>query len=209
KVYELEGRAFQLLMPLALVALPVHYALHYRWKKQFLLAVSLVALAIVFGSITAGIVIVIAAALIAIAFAPVSWNKRAAAIATIALLMALARTRAAATGIPENVWPVLASIFMFRMILFLYELKHARKPESLIDALSYFFLLPNACFVLFPVVDYRTMQRGYYARVIHTIQRRGLQMMFQRTVHLLVYRLVYFKGLTGAEDVRDVLSLIS
>ena len=207
KVYELEGRAFQLLMPLALVALPVHYALHYRWKKHFLLAVSLVALAIVFGSVTAAIVFGFAAALIAIAFAPFSWNKRAAAIAALTLLMALARTRAAATGIPENVWPVLASIFMFRMILFLYELKHAKKPESLLDALSYFFLLPNACFVLFPVVDYRTLQRGYFARGIHAIQRKGLQMMFRGTIQLLLYRLVYYKALTNPEEVHDLGSL--
>ena len=60
---------------------------------------------------------------------------------------------------------------MFRMILYMYELKHAKKPEPLIDTLGYFFLLPNYCFLHFPVVDYRTMQRGYFARDIHAIQR--------------------------------------
>lgn len=207
KIYQVEGRAFQLLMPVALLTLPVHYFLHYRWKKHFLLAVSLFALALVFGSLTAGLVILFAAALIGVCFAPLSWTLRAATIASLALLMAVARSRSADIGIPENVWPVLASIFMFRMILFLYELKHAKKPESLLDALSYFFLLPNACFMLFPVVDYRTLQRGYFSRGIHTIQRKGLQMMFQGTLQLLLYRLIYYKALTSPEEIHDFGSL--
>ena len=70
------------------------------------------------------------------------------------------------------------------MIIYHYELKHARGPESLIDAAGYFFLLPNFCFMHFPVVDYRTMQRGYFADDVHAIQRRGLQMMFRGTMHL-------------------------
>jgi glycosyltransferase involved in cell wall biosynthesis len=62
--------------------------------------------------------------------------------------------------VPESVWPVLATMFMFRMLIYLYELKHAKKPESLLDTLCYFFLLPNYCFLHFPVVDYRTLQRN-------------------------------------------------
>ena len=77
-------------------------------------------------------------------------------------------------------------MFMFRMIIYLYELKHAKKPETLVDTLSYFFLLPNYCFMHFPVVDYRTMQRGYFADDVHAMQRRGLEMMFRGTIHLLL-----------------------
>ena len=102
---------------------------------------------------------------------------------------------------PTIVWPVLATMFMFRMIIYLYELKHAKKPESLIDTLSYFFLLPNYCFLHFPVVDYRTFQRGYFARDVHATQRAGLQMMFRGTIHLLLYRLVYHELLIPPEEV--------
>ena len=51
---------------------------------------------------------------------------------------------------PTTVWPVLATMFMFRMILYLYELKHAKRPEPLVDTLGYFFLLPNYCFLPLP-----------------------------------------------------------
>ena len=51
-------------------------------------------------------------------------------------------------------------MLMFRMILYLYEIKHAERPEPLVDTLGYFFLLPNYCFLHFPVVDYRTLEPG-------------------------------------------------
>ena len=76
-------------------------------------------------------------------------------------------------------------MFMFRMMIYLYERKHARGREPLVDTLSYFFLLPNYVFLHFPVVDYRTLQRGYFARGIHEIQRAGLAMMSRGTLHLL------------------------
>ena len=85
-----------------------------------------------------------------------------------------ARTGLPRTVIPDNVLPILASMFMFRMMIYLYELKHVKTPETVVDTLSYFFLLPNFCFMHFPVVDYRTMQRGYFADDVHALQRRGL-----------------------------------
>ena len=88
--------------------------------------------------------------------------------AAIAAACAVARPGMAGSAIPDGVWPIVASMFMFRMMIYLYELKHSKKPESLVDTLSYFFLLPNYCFMHFPVVDYRTMQRGYFADDVHT-----------------------------------------
>ena len=90
-------------------------------------------------------------------------------------------------------------MFMFRMIIYLYERKHARGREPLVDTLSYFFLLPNYVFPHFPVVDYRTFQRGYFARGIHEIQRAGLAMMSRGTLHLLLYRVIDRLLLISAE----------
>jgi D-alanyl-lipoteichoic acid acyltransferase DltB (MBOAT superfamily) len=109
--------------------------------------------------------------------------------------------------IPDNVWPIVASMFMFRLVIYLYELKHCKRPERLLDTLSYFFLLPNYCFMHFPVVDYRTMQRGYFADDVHAMQRRGLAMMFRGTLHLLCYRLIYHELLIPASKVHDLPSL--
>ncbi len=148
-----------------------------------------------------------ASVLIGVCYLPVRWSARVAIIAAIAAAAAVARPGLASSIIPEGVWAIVASIFMFRMMIYLYELKHARKPETLLDTLCYFFLLPNYCFMHFPVVDYRTLQRGYFADNVHTIQSRGLDMMFRGTIHLLCYRLIYHELLIPSSKVHDPVSL--
>jgi len=212
KVYRIEerafqGRAFQMLVTLTLVALPFHYLAPFRWKKPLFVAVSLGGLFGVFGAQVAAVVLLFAAILIGLCSLPIPWIGRAAIMTALAAALACARPGLAHAVIPDNVWPIVASMFMFRMIVYLYELKHVKQPESLVDSLSYFFLLPNYCFMHFPVVDYRTMQRGYFADDVHAMQRRGLQMMFRGTVHLLCYRLVYHELLIPASQVHNLMSL--
>jgi hypothetical protein len=210
KVYRVEGRAFQLLVLTALAALPVHYLVPFRYKKPVFVAASIAGLALVFGMATAAYILAFASLLIGVCFLPVAWSIRAGTLGAIALGLTLARPEKLSALLPESVcvWPLLATMFMFRMVIYLYEIKHAKKRESLIDTLSYFFLLPNYCFLHFPVVDYRTLQRGYFARDIHETQRAGLRMMFHGTLHLLLYRIVYHEWLIPAEEVQGTASLV-
>jgi alginate O-acetyltransferase complex protein AlgI len=203
KVYNVETRVFQRLVLFAIAALPVHYAAPFRWKKPLFVAVSVAALAFTFDAATSVAALGLAAVLIGVCYLPIAWGARAAIVASIAGLCALARSGAWAVDavIPPHVWPLVATLFMFRMIVYLYELKHTKKPETLVDTLSYFFLLPNYYFWHFPVVDYRTMQRGYFARDVHETMRTGLQMMFRGTTHLLLYRLVYHRLIVPADEV--------
>jgi alginate O-acetyltransferase complex protein AlgI len=212
KVYRIEerafqGRAFQMLVTLALVALPVHYMAPFRWKKPLFIAISILGLFCVCGAQVAAFVLGLATVLIGICFLPIAWIGKAALMGGAAATLALARSGLSRTLIPDNVLPIVASMFMFRMIIYLYELKHVKTRETLVDTLGYFFLLPNFCFMHFPVVDYRTMQRGYFAEDVHALQRRGLQMMLRGTVHLLFYRLVYHEMLIPAGRVHDLASL--
>ncbi|MGO9470783.1 MAG: hypothetical protein ACLQIB_28520 [Isosphaeraceae bacterium] len=212
KVYRIEerafqGRAFQTLVALALLALPFHYLAPYRFKKPLFVAISVFGLFWVFGSQVALVVLALAALLIGICFLPIPWIARVSIAAALAAAIAWGRAAITQSLVPGNVWPIIASMFMFRLIVYLYELKHAKERESLIDTLGYFFLLPNYCFMHFPVVDYRTMQRSYFAADVHAMQRRGLQMMFRGTMHLLCYRLVYHELLISPTRVHDLLSL--
>ena len=206
--YRLEGRAFLIVLETASIALPIHYFLPFRYKKPAFLAVSLLALALIFGPATAAIVTGMGLAFIALARLPISWSYRAGLMLAATCLLGLARAGLLGSPVPEVVWPILGSLFMFRMIVYMYELKHAEAPESLTDALAYFFLLPNFCFVHFPVVDYRTFRRGYFAKEVHETQREGLRLMTRGVLHLLVFRLVYHKLLDRPEDITSIPNLM-
>ena len=190
QLFQVEGRGFLITTGVALAALPVHYLLPLRWKQPFLIAATMVGLGLTYGTATAAAIAVLGTLLVGICFVPVAWAARAGMVAAFALVAGLSRAGVLALGLPELVWPVLASFCMFRMIVLLYELKHAKKPEKAIDVLSYIFLLPNTCFPHFPVVDYRTLRRGYFTEDIHRVQRLGLQMMVTGTTHLLLYRII-------------------
>jgi D-alanyl-lipoteichoic acid acyltransferase DltB (MBOAT superfamily) len=211
QVYRLETPPFRMVAIVAAAALPVHYLAPCRWKKPLIVAASIAAMALVAGPATAAGALAISAVLIAVAAAPwpIPWRARAVTIAAIAVFLAVLRPRFGdgADAASAGLVPMLATMFMFRMVIYLYERKHARSPEPLADTLAYFFLLPNFAFLHFPVVDYRTLQRGYLARGIHEIQRAGLAMMSRGTWHLLAYRMVHHQWLIPAAQVRGPAAL--
>jgi D-alanyl-lipoteichoic acid acyltransferase DltB (MBOAT superfamily) len=208
KVFRIETHAFLVLTTIALAALPIHYGLHFRWKKPFFVATSIFGLGWAIDPVVALYVVAFSAVFVGICYLPIRWSARATVLGAIAFGIVLLRPEQLAGVVPASVWPIIATMFMFRMVIYLYELKHAKKPEKLVDTLSYFFLLPNYCFIHFPVVDYRTLQRGHFAKDIHSIQRTGLQMMFRGTVHLLLYRLIYLRVWFPPTEVHNTATLV-
>jgi alginate O-acetyltransferase complex protein AlgI len=209
KVYAVEGRALLWLTSIALAALPIHYLLDFRWKKPFFLAISVFGLFAVFGMVPGLVISAVALTFIGVCRLPVAWTIRAAIIAAATIGLGFARVSfgSSKSDLASIVWPVLGSMLMFRMILYLYEIKHAKKPEPMIDTLGYFFLLPNFAFPLFPVIDYRTLGRSHFAAEIHETQSTGLKMIFNGVIQLLAYRLVYHQLLIPFEEVHSPATL--
>ncbi len=211
KVYRIEerafqGRAFQTLIHVAFAALPLHYLAPYRYKRGVFVAASFVGLCLVQGLWPALAIATIACVIIACCRAPAPWIVRVAFLAGIASALAYARIKGEI--LPEAAWAILASMFLFRVLIYLYELKHVRTREPLSHAVSYFFLLPNFAFVHFPVVDYRVMERGYFAQNIETLHARGLELVTRGTIHLLLYRLVYHELLLAPSQVHSPTELL-
>ena len=91
---------------------------------------------------------------------------------------------------PAAFWPVLGSMFMFRLIVYVYETRHESTRAPAAHVLAYFFPLPNVSFTLFPVLDFKTFRRTYYDRDDYTIYQSGIAWMVRGLSHLLVYRIV-------------------
>jgi D-alanyl-lipoteichoic acid acyltransferase DltB (MBOAT superfamily) len=207
-IYRVEGRAFEIVLWTTLAALPVYELVPFRLKKPTLSLAAIIGMACIYGRDTAICVLGFTTAMVALArTSRLAWEIRAGTLAAIAVSLAIVKSYGGLGDLPPTFWPVAGTMLMFRLMLYMYELKHAKTKETLTDAASYFLILPNWCFLHFPVVDYRTLQRGFFSKDIVETRRRGLHMMFVGTTHLLAYRLVYHELLIRPQDVRGLATL--
>jgi D-alanyl-lipoteichoic acid acyltransferase DltB (MBOAT superfamily) len=178
-----------------------------RWRLPLFLAISIAAFVVMLSPLQTAALIGIGCALVAICHMPLSWGTR------VGLLLAAGAGLAAVRAewilipwktIPTIVLPVLGAMFMFRLIVYMYDLRREKEPASIWQRLAYFFLLPNVVFLLFPVVDYKTFRRTYYDDSEAEIYQRGIRLVFRGVVQLLAYRLVYLYVVMPPQAVGDL-----
>jgi hypothetical protein len=182
------------LLPVVFVGFIVHAWAPKRLRLPLFLAVSLTAFMIFLSPVQAVALVGLGLILIAICHLPIPFGARVAVLIVAGIGLAAIRAEWISIPwktIPTIVLPVLGAMFMFRLIVYMYDLRHEKQPVSVWQRLSYFFLLPNICFLLFPVVDYSTFKRTYYSADETAIYQKGIRWMFRGVVHLLMYRLVY------------------
>jgi D-alanyl-lipoteichoic acid acyltransferase DltB (MBOAT superfamily) len=98
---------------------------------------------------------------------------------------------------------VVGALFMFRMVIYLYDLRTEKKPVSWWVRLGYFFMLPNPVFPVFPVVDWKVYQRTHYNGPALKIYQTGALWIARGILHLILYRVVYYYLTPAAEEVND------
>jgi D-alanyl-lipoteichoic acid acyltransferase DltB (MBOAT superfamily) len=201
--FQLEERAFNVLMGVAFGGFLVHYWLPFAAKEPFWIVLSLVGSVLLVGALPTTILVAVGLAFFALFTTSLAYRTKVAAMLAAAALLMVGR-EIENLGIPAAVWPVLGALFMFRMIIYVYDLRHAKGPLSLQEYAAYFYPLPNFYFLLFPVVDFQTQRRTYYQRDIHEMAQQGLLWMVRGGVQLLLYRLVYFLKPSFSSD--DVVS---
>jgi hypothetical protein len=212
--WQLESQALTRLMWLAFAGFVIHHVLPLRFRLRFFAILSLIAVATAVGHfgpnvgmawltgkittigflyhLLPGLALIgIGLGLIGLCHLPIRFGLRVCLVALVGV--ALAFLRAHSQWFPDvtEMWVILGSMFMFRLIIYLYDLRHRTAPFSLAHAVSYFFMLPNVCFPLFPVVDYKTFCSTYYNEDWPRIYQSGLRWMFRGVIQLLLYRLVY------------------
>jgi hypothetical protein len=126
----------------------------------------------------------------------------------LAVVFAVLRLQVVQTPLAVAIWPILGSLFMFRMIVYLYDLKHSKVRFDVTQTLAYFFLLPNVTFPLFPVVDFSTFKRTYYDGEQYVIYQRGLRWMLRGTLYLILYRIIYYYVAIAPTDVVNAGDLV-
>jgi D-alanyl-lipoteichoic acid acyltransferase DltB (MBOAT superfamily) len=198
--YQIENAAFRWLAQLAFAGFVIHAFLPLRYRLPFFALLSLAGAVMVLGAVNFAWMFGIGLVLIGICHLPVSFGIRVALLVIVGGLLAAQRAGIVGSPWSEAIWPILGSMFMFRLILYFHDLRHSNAPVSLARTLSYFFMLPNASFPLFPVVDHEAFRRNYYDRDTRLIYQTGVDWMVRGVIHLLLYRIVYLHlTLTPAE----------
>lgn len=188
--FRLEERAFLLLAALMFGGFAVQYWLPFAFRRPFVLGLSLAGAYVLLEPLTATLLIGVGLAIYGVLASPFPFGARMAGLAALALVLMYGRSTLG-LGLPVQFWPVFGAIFMFRLLIYVYDLRHSRQRPTLSEYLHYFFLLPNYYFLLFPVVDYQTFRASYYRRDINEVAQRGVAWIARGAVQLLLYRLIY------------------
>ncbi len=189
--FHLESRTFFEVMLLASAGFVVHALLPLRHRLPCFALLSLAALPVALGPRDAGFLLLLGLVLIGECHLPLALPLRVLALVATGALFAVLRTGWLALPFSPAIWAVLGSMFMFRLALYLYALRYEGKRPTPAQALAYFFMLPNVCFPLYPVVDYSTFVRTYYDRDAGAIYATGVKWIARGLVHLVLYRFVY------------------
>ncbi|HET9440582.1 MAG TPA: hypothetical protein VFO52_10445 [Longimicrobiales bacterium] len=189
-------------LKLTAVGFVINALLPLRYRVPFFIALSATAVLQLVGFVSGAQLFTIGLLLIGICHLPLAWLTRAGLLLVAGLALAFARTGALALPVNQVVWPILGSMFMFRLIIYMYDIKHDRSLATWSGALSYFFLLPNPVFPFFPVVDYKTFRRSYYSEAAGRIYQTGIAWMVRGVVQLILYRFVYYYLTISPEEIQ-------
>lgn len=196
------------LAPLAFVGFAAQAFLPLGWRQPLFLALSVAGFLIVFGVASGATLLGIGAALVAVCHLPVPWALRFVLLAAGGAWLTAMRGSWIEADWATGLLPILGSIFMFRLVLYVYDLRTENSPATLSERLTYFFMLPNAMFPLFPIVDWKAWRRNWFDKDATDIYRKGTAWMIRGVFHLLLYRLIYRNFTPGPEDVESAGTLV-
>lgn len=169
----------------------IHYWLPLRYKETFWVLLSLGGAAVLLSPMIAGLLLVAGLALYAIAASRAPyWVKAISILAGILGVLISATTPLYGTFAPKDAWQMFGSIFMFRMIIYLYDIRRLDGRPALSHFLVYFYALPNWAFVNFPAVDYQTQRLSFLRRDIHVIAQEGIRRMARGAGELAIFQWV-------------------
>ena len=174
--WHIEGLRVGRLMQLALIGFVIHHLLPLRFRLPFFAMLSLASVITIVGQISPRVLLAalsgrtsphdflyslipgltligIGLGLLGLCHLPIRLGLRIGLVVAAGAGLAFVRVHSQWFPNLTEIWVILGSMFMFRLIIYLYDLRHRTAPFSPARAISYFFLLPNICFPLFPCLS--------------------------------------------------------
>lgn len=192
-----QDRFFLEMLALGSAGFLIHAWLPTRFRLVFFCALSLSSIVLFLGLITAAYVLGIGAGLIALGQLRVRLLFQVLLTVVAGVLLFIWRVESSGAF-----WVVVGSMFMFRIIVFLYECGQSERPP-LLSTIAYFFCLPSVCFTLLPVIDFKTFRDKYYDDDAFEIYETGVVWIVRGLTHLLAYRFVKYFLLPAPHEIVD------
>jgi hypothetical protein len=202
QAWQIESRSFRWHFVLICAGFLVNHLLPARLRLGFFATLSLATIGTLMGLANFAYIVGIGLVLIAVCHLAFPFWVRVALLAVIGIVLAVLRQSALVPAM-SGVWPILGSMFMFRLLVYLHDLRTGVAPFGPWRAVTYFFMLPNAFFPLFPLVDYKTFNRTYYNAEAFGIYQKGVDWIVRGVIQLLAYRFVYQNLVVDPHEVAD------
>lgn len=190
--FQIESAAFIRVAALTFGGFAVHALLPARLRLPFFALLSAGAIVVALGIVHSAWLIALGLLLIGICHLPLSFRVRVGLLSVLGATLVAQRAGHLPAPWPQAIWPILGSMFMFRLLVYLYDLKHEKTSGTWWERLAYFFMLPNACFPLFPVVDYKAFRTTRFADDAYLTYQKGIDWIVRGVIHLLLYRIFYY-----------------
>ncbi len=160
--FQIESDAFLRISLLAFAGFFVHYFLPAAYRLPFFALLSLSGIALVMGAGNAAALISMGMLLIALCHLPVSFGAHFGLLA-VGVILAVFRLELMAGPWSSAVWPILGSMFMFRLIVTSTTAGTTRRRSRSGERSATSSLLPNVCFPLFSRLSCGRNKKGVSA----------------------------------------------
>jgi lysophospholipase L1-like esterase len=193
QIYQIETPIFHnLIFAMVVTGFVAQHFFPEHLRLWLFVTLSVIGMLAALGPIEGTLLLAVGLALIGVCHIPIPLVARVGILLAAGAALAIVRAGATPFDRLETILPILGSIFMFRLAVYLYDMKTGKVPASRAARLSYFFMLPNFAFPFFPVIDQSTWQRSYQTAPSLETYQRGLVWMQIGIAHLLLYRFVNY-----------------
>ena len=194
--------------PYVILVFAIYSFIAIRFRPAFLFLACVALVYAAFGILAGSFFILIGLGLILICHLPIKYTYRFVLILAIAFLLALFRTEFIYIPWMTMTAMYMAPLFMFRLIIYLYEIKNGLVPANKWQSISYFFMFPNVFFLFFPIIDYKTYVKTHLDSPEKEIWQKGIRWMLRGLIHIMCYRLICFHFLIGPVEVIDLPTML-
>jgi hypothetical protein len=188
-LFRLEEPAFLVLSATVFAGFLISYWLPVQWKERFFVALCIGGAFLIAEPAVVVVILGLLLCVFGIARLKLSYRVRVGMLAALLVALTLGR-QLTVPGMPPALWPTIGAIFMFRLIVIMYDLRGMKQPPPFVPFAAYFLMLPNFYFLFFPVVDYQTMRNGFARRDIGLVAQSGVQWILRGALQLMLYRIV-------------------